>query len=68
MLALAAARAADMKTMRRFAELAQATLGDEMDLHRAHARQLGISEDDLEGTEMAPTTSAPGSPRRAATA
>jgi len=55
-LALAAARAPDLDTMRRFAELAQATLGDEMDLHRAYAREFGIAEDELEREEMAPTT------------
>src|SRR6188472_2593527 len=58
MLALGAARAPDLATMRRFAELAQAILGDEMDLHRAFAREFGISQADLEAEPPAPTTQA----------
>ncbi|WP_309233774.1 hypothetical protein [Conexibacter sp. W3-3-2] len=34
LLALGAARAPDLETMRRFADLAQAILGEEMELHR----------------------------------
>ena len=49
LLALGAARAPDLATMRRFAELAQAILGEEMELHRAFAREFGIAEADLEG-------------------
>ena len=56
MLALGAARATDLATMRRFAELAQAILGEEMSLHRALAGELGISEADLETEEPAMTT------------
>jgi thiaminase (transcriptional activator TenA) len=58
LLALGAARAPDLDTMRRFAELAQATLATEMDLHRAYARQFGIGEAELEAEPMAPTTQA----------
>jgi thiaminase (transcriptional activator TenA) len=56
MLATGAARAPDLGTMRRFADLAQATLGDEMDLHRSYCEELGISKEELEREEMAPTT------------
>jgi thiaminase (transcriptional activator TenA) len=58
MLALGAARAPDLETMRRFTDLAQAILGDEMDLHRAFARELGIAEHELEREPPAPTTQA----------
>jgi thiaminase/transcriptional activator TenA len=58
MLALGAARATDVETMRRFAELAQAILGEEMELHRAFAREFGISEAELEAEVPAPTTQA----------
>jgi thiaminase/transcriptional activator TenA len=58
MLALGAARASDLATMRRYAEIAQATLGEEMELHRALAAELGISEADLEAEPPAPTTQA----------
>src|SRR3954447_1210403 len=47
-LALGAARAPDLQTMRRFAELAQAILGEEMELHHAFAREFGISASELE--------------------
>ena len=56
LLALGAARAPDLATMRRFADLAQAILGDEMELHRAFAREFGIAEADLEAP--APVTRA----------
>jgi thiaminase/transcriptional activator TenA len=58
MLALGAARAPDLATMRRFADLAQAILGEEMQLHRALARELGIDEAELEAEQAAPTTQA----------
>ena len=53
---LAAARAPDLPTLARFADLLQATARGEMDLHRACAAELGITEADLEATPMAPTT------------
>jgi thiaminase (transcriptional activator TenA) len=58
MLALGAARADDLETMRRFADLAQAILGEEMELHRAFARDFGISESELEAEQPAPATQA----------
>jgi thiaminase/transcriptional activator TenA len=57
-LALAAARAPDLATMRRLAELAHETLGTEMDLHRSFCGDLGITPADLEEEAMAPTTRA----------
>lgn len=56
LLALGAARAPDLATMRRFAELAQAVLTDEMDLHRGYAAEFGISAADLEAEPIGPTT------------
>jgi thiaminase/transcriptional activator TenA len=58
MLALGAARAPDLQTMRRFADLAQAILGEEMELHRAFAREFDIAEAELEVEIPAPTTQA----------
>jgi thiaminase/transcriptional activator TenA len=56
LFALAAARAPDLPTLARFADLLQATARTEMDLHRAYARELAISEAQLEAEPMAPTT------------
>jgi thiaminase/transcriptional activator TenA len=47
LLALAVARAPDLDTMRRFADLVHDTLHKEMDLHRGYAADLGISAADL---------------------
>jgi thiaminase/transcriptional activator TenA len=58
MLALGAARADDVETMRRFADLAHAILGEEMQLHRAFARDFGITEAELEAEPAAPATQA----------
>ena len=58
MLSLGAARAPDLETMGRLADLAQATLRDEMDLHRSYAAELGIAPAELEAERMAPTTRA----------
>lgn len=58
LLALGAARAPDVATMRRFAELTQAVLGEELDLHRAAAAELGISDDELAAASPAPGTAA----------
>ena len=55
-LSYAAARAPRLDWMARFAELAQATLGEEMELHRSLAREWGISA--LENVAPAPATSA----------
>lgn len=56
MLALGAARAPDLETMVRFADLAQAVLREEMDLHRSYAAELGIGGAELEAEAMLPTT------------
>jgi thiaminase/transcriptional activator TenA len=53
---LAAARAPDLETIGRFADLLQATASTEMDLHRRYAAQFDISTADLERETMAPTT------------
>lgn len=53
---LGVARAPDLAAMGRFADLAQATLREEMELHRSYAGQLGISAADLERERMLPTT------------
>ena len=52
LLAMAVAKAPDLPTMRRFADLVQATLGVEMDLHRAYAAEFGISSKELEAEMM----------------
>lgn len=54
--ALAAARSPDLTTLRKFAELLQATAVTEMDLHRSYAAEFGITPDELEAEEMAPVT------------
>jgi thiaminase (transcriptional activator TenA) len=58
LLALGAARAPDLATMRRFAELTRAVLVDEMALHRSEAASWGVSEADLDREPPAPTTQA----------
>jgi len=55
---LAAARAPDLDTLIRFAELLQVTARTEMDLHRSYAAELGITPAELEREPMAPTTRA----------
>jgi len=55
---LAASRAPDIDTLGRFADLLQATARTEMDLHRAYAREFGISETALEQESVGPTTRA----------
>ncbi len=56
LLALATAKAPDLETMRRFADLLDATLNREMALHRDFAAQCGISAEVLANTRAAPTT------------
>lgn len=56
LLALGAARAPDLATMTRFAELTTEILTTEMDLHRSFAAELGISAAELEAESPAPTT------------
>src|SRR3712207_6557755 len=53
---LGAARAPDLETMARFADLLQATVRAEMELHRGYAAEFGIGVDALEREPMAPTT------------
>ena len=56
LLALAIVRAPDLPAMRHFADLAQSTLNVEMELHRSYAAEFGITEQELEKEEKAPTT------------
>jgi thiaminase (transcriptional activator TenA) len=53
---LAAARAPNLETMGRFADLLQATLQTEMELHRGYAEQFGIAPEELERETASPTT------------
>ena len=55
-LALASARAPDLKSMGWFAGLLDETLNVEMDLHRRYCAEFGITSQDLEATVAAPTT------------
>lgn len=55
-LALAVAKANDLTVMSLFAELTQATLEQEMELHRDFCRRVGITSEELAATPMAPTT------------
>ena len=65
---LAAARAPDLDTLVRFADLLQATARTEMDLHRAYAAELGIAPAALEagadGAHHARVHRLPGAGRR----
>ncbi|WP_100406706.1 thiaminase II [Bacillus solitudinis] len=56
LFALGSLKAPDLKTMSTFAKLLDATLNEEMSLHRAYAERLGISTENLEATKPAPTT------------
>jgi thiaminase/transcriptional activator TenA len=58
LLALATAKAPDLDTMGRFANLLDATLNREMALHREFAAQCGIRAEVLAATKPAPTTHA----------
>ncbi len=58
LFAVAVAKAPDLETMTKFAELVHAVLNVEMDLHRSYAREWGISVEELEKTEKAPTCQA----------
>ena len=55
-LALACARAPRLDLMERFAELTQATLTNEMDLHRAYAAEWGVKPDELARESATATT------------
>ncbi|OSP04504.1 thiaminase II [Halorubrum ezzemoulense DSM 17463] len=56
--ALAGTKADDEETTRRLTSTAHATLDDEMDLHRSFAADYGLSVDDLDAVEKAPTCAA----------
>ena len=58
LLGLAAARSPDVETMTRFAGLLKETLETEMSLHRGYADEFGISREELEREQPAPTTQA----------
>ncbi|MBI2856212.1 MAG: thiaminase II [Chloroflexi bacterium] len=55
-LALAAAKAPDLASIERLADLLQETLKAEMSLHRAFSQGFGVSVEELEGTRPAPIT------------
>ena len=55
-LALASARAPDLDTQGWFARLLHETLNTEMELHRSYCARLGIGLQELEETQVAPTT------------
>lgn len=56
LFALGAVKARDLKTMGKFAALLDATMNEEMALHRKYAEQFGISEAELEQAEPSPIT------------
>jgi thiaminase/transcriptional activator TenA len=56
--ALGAAKAPDIDRLETFVERLDSTVNTEMELHREHAAEFGISEADLETTEPSPTTQA----------
>jgi thiaminase/transcriptional activator TenA len=58
LLALGCARARRLDEMSRFAELAQAVLTSEMELHRAYANEWGVSAAELEAERPTATTRA----------
>ncbi|MFW5978369.1 MAG: thiaminase II [Halohasta sp.] len=55
LFAVAATKARDEETMTELLGIAHGVLDMEMDLHRSFAADYGISADDLEATEKAPT-------------
>ena len=55
-IALASARAANLATMGWFARLLDETLNVEMDLHRSYCAEFGITAEELEAVDPAPTT------------
>ena len=54
-IALAVVKAPELAEMGRFADLLNATLNTEMELHRGFAAKFGISADEIEATKPAPT-------------
>jgi len=57
-LALAVSRGGPLEEMSFFAGLLQTTLTVEMALHRSYCREFGITDQDLEAAELAPTAHA----------
>jgi thiaminase (transcriptional activator TenA) len=55
-LGLAAAKAGDLSTMKRFTEMQHSTLVTEMALHRGYCERLGVTAAELEATQPSPTT------------
>jgi thiaminase/transcriptional activator TenA len=58
LLALGCARAPRLEEMARFAQLAEAVLGSELELHRSYAADWGISTAELEAEQPTATTRA----------
>jgi thiaminase (transcriptional activator TenA) len=56
LFALGVVKANDLATMGKFAGILNATLNSEMGLHRQYAKRLGITLEELEKAEAAPTT------------
>lgn len=56
LFSIGAAKSPDLQMMTIYADLAYDTLHTEMDLHRSYAKQFGITEEELEQTELAQTT------------
>ena len=56
LFALGSIKATSLKTMGQFARLLDSTLNVEMSLHRQYAEQFGISREELESDQPAPTT------------
>ncbi|ARK30432.1 thiaminase II [Halalkalibacter krulwichiae] len=55
LFALGVMKAEDLETMGKFANLLDATLNEEMSLHREYAKKFGIEESEFENAKPAPT-------------
>lgn len=56
LFAVGAVKAEDVETMGAFAKVMDVTMNEEMSLHRQYAKKFGITEQELEQAEPAPTT------------
>lgn len=56
LFAIGAVKAQNVKTMERFANILDATMNEEMSLHRQYAKQFGITEQELEEASPSPVT------------
>jgi thiaminase/transcriptional activator TenA len=56
LFAIGAVKAKDLVTMGKFAALLDATINEEMELHRQYAKRFGISLNELEAAKPSPTT------------